>query len=126
MSEPQTTSFESSRKDTSFEGRAELDAAWRFFRRSLIALLREGRRPDAPDPETLAKLTPIAAEATQVLRRLANEAQSAVSGSARNRELMEREEAKLRRLLGRAARKGSSGAARMLRTLDRKGPDDAA
>lgn len=114
--------LKSSRKDNTFEGRTELDAAWRVFRKSLIDLLKEGHRSD---PETLAKLAPIAAEASETLRRLAGDAQAAVSGSQRNRDLLERENAKLRRTLSRAARQGSKGAMRMLQRLDEGGPDAA-
>ncbi|MFE5852527.1 hypothetical protein ACFQ61_04810 [Streptomyces sp. NPDC056500] len=115
--------FVASRKNTAFEGRAELDQAWRCFRKALARLLREGRRSDA---ETLAKLAPIAAEAAEVLLRLAADAESAVSDSRRNRELLERDEARLRRTLQRGVRQGVPQAAGLLRQLDGGRPDDAA
>ncbi|MGW6584436.1 hypothetical protein [Streptomyces globisporus] len=111
------------RKGQPIEGRAELDAAWSRFRRSMIRLAREGHRSD---PATLAKLTPIVAEATETLNRLTGEAQAAENGSVRNRRLLEAEEQRLGKLLRKSARQGSAGAVRMLQRMDEGRPDDAA
>lgn len=110
-------------KGQPIEGRAELDAAWSRFRRGMIRLAREGHRSD---PGTLAKLTPIVAEATAALNRLTGEAHAAENASVRNRRLLEAEEQRLGKLLRKSARQGSPGAVRMLRQMDQGRPDDAA
>ncbi|WP_143589859.1 hypothetical protein [Streptomyces africanus] len=86
-----------------FEGRQELDEAWRVFRKALIGLATEGHRSDT---ETLAKVGPIAAEAARVLRVLAGQARLAEGESSRNRRLLQREEERLERLRRKAARRG--------------------
>ncbi|MFD3525059.1 hypothetical protein [Streptomyces sp. NPDC058653] len=121
MSEP--TPIKQGRGAQPIEGRAELDAAWARFRRGMVRLAREGRRSD---PETLAKLGPIVAEATQVLDRLAGEANAAVGSSARNRRLVAEAEQKAARVLRRLARQGDPRAVRMLRSMSGGRPDDAA
>jgi hypothetical protein len=101
----------------SFEGREDLDEAWRLFRKSLIGLATEGHRSD---PETLGKVGPIALEAARVLRDLADRARAAEGESSRNRRLLQREEERLERLRRKAARRG------MLIGPVVRGPDDAA
>lgn len=121
MSEP--TPVKQGRGAQVIEGRAELDAAWARFRRGTARLAREGRRSD---PETLAKLGPIVAEATRVLDRLADEAQAAEDSSARNRRLLAEVEQKATRVLRKLARQGDPRAVRMLRGMSRGRPDEAA
>ncbi|MEV7427005.1 hypothetical protein [Streptomyces sp. NPDC091212] len=121
MSEP--IRIERGGKGRPIEGRAELDAAWARFRRGMVRLAREGHRSD---PQTLAKLTPIVAEATSSLNRLADELQAAEDASARNRRLLAVEEQRLGKVLRKAARQGSPAARRMLRGIAEGGPDGVA
>lgn len=101
----------------SFEGRGELDEAWRVFRKALVGLSTEGHRSD---PETLARVGPIALEAARVLRELAGQARAAEGQSTRNRRLLQREQDKFERMRRKAARLG-------LRVPPPvRGPDDAA
>ncbi|SFD61783.1 hypothetical protein [Streptomyces aidingensis] len=91
------------RRSRGYPGRDRLDAASMRFRRAVARLHREGQRSD---PQTAAKLGPIVAEAEAVLLRLAERAEKAENESARNRRLLAEEEARLDRLLRRAARRG--------------------
>ncbi|MFC5670823.1 hypothetical protein [Streptomyces incanus] len=123
MSETQDNAQQPGRRPAPFEGRDELDRAWAQYRKALRGLLREGHRSDA---ETLARVPVIAAEATEVLLRLASDANAAAAGSERNRKARARQEAALRRPLRKLVRQGSPAAARMLRQLDGGGSDGAA
>ncbi|MEU7380943.1 hypothetical protein AB0A91_13210 [Streptomyces sp. NPDC042207] len=110
------------RRTPEFDGRDALDAAWARFRKATADLLREGLL----SPDVLPALTPIVKEATTTLTRLTREAHKAAAGSKRRQKARGDREARLRRMLGRAAGQGSPAAERMLRGLDGEGPDGAA
>lgn len=98
----------------SYPGRPELDAANMRFRRALARLHKEGVRHD---PTLLPRLASIVGEATEHLLRLAGDAEAAENTSERHRKALAAEQAKARRLLGKAARTNPR-AARLLARIE--------
>ncbi|MFE9481460.1 hypothetical protein ACFYNM_22990 [Streptomyces spororaveus] len=100
-----------------YPGRAELDSANARFRRAVTRLLKEAVRHD---PDLMPALTGIVSEAAEHLDRLAGDAEAAESSSTRNRRELAAAEAKQRRVLVPAARRGDPRAAAMLARLDER------
>ncbi|MEU3730293.1 hypothetical protein AB0E81_12900 [Streptomyces sp. NPDC033538] len=88
-----------------YPGRDRLDDANRRFRRALARLAREGRRHD---PDLLAEVERIAAEAAGTLDRLATVAVKAEGNSGRHRAALEREQQNLDRITRKLARRGGA------------------
>lgn len=102
-------------KPAVYPGRDELNLAQAHFRRSCARLFREAHRHDV---DLLPQLAAIVTEATGHLNRLASAAIAAESNSSHNRELLAKQEEKLRRSLRLGARKGDPRALRLLAQLD--------
>ncbi|MFI1422746.1 hypothetical protein ACH4VX_33210 [Streptomyces sp. NPDC020731] len=96
-----------------YPGRDQLDDANRRFRRALARLAREGRRHDS---ELLAEVARIAAEAADILDRLAKDATEVEGKSARHRAALAREQQALTRTLRKLSRSNPALAARLART----------
>ncbi|MFE0727064.1 hypothetical protein ACFW2X_02215 [Streptomyces antibioticus] len=92
-------------QSSGYPGRDRLDDANRQFRRALARLAREGRRHD---PDLLAEVERIAAEAADTLDRLTQAATTAEGNSARHRAALAREQQNLDRLTRKLARRGGA------------------
>ncbi|MDX2703950.1 hypothetical protein PV350_13920 [Streptomyces sp. PA03-6a] len=111
---PETTK---PRQRATYPGRTELDAAESRLRR---ALARCGREAARHDPKLIPKLAEIVGEATEHILRVAADIEALESTSARHRRDLEQAEEGMKRVLQRAARRGSPQAARMLARMQER------